>query len=460
MNDRAYTLCAAGAAGIAATMALLCVALLLGAHAHWSLGVVGFLLGTWFFNPSLASRDRVKICLWTAGIWIVSGWLAVKLHPLFIDQYYLEAIESLRDGWNPLSDKGLTPHVGQEMRIYHYSKGAWMLQAILAGLGRRIDFAKTLLPFLSILLALGTLALAKVNGLSKPWRYFTALVVALNPIAVNQLGSYYLDGILGNCLLLQLIFSVRYVQTRELSALFLAAAMAALAATTKLNGVVYASVFALGFAIYLWRASGKAKSLLGPAATYFLFVAILGYSPYFSNVLVGNNPFFPLVRFDGQGYSYEKNGQMPDNFMRWGNLRRFAFSLFAETHGNPSTAMMKPPLVIRSSEWKWLSAPDGRIGGFGAFFSAAIVLSLIGIAWLFKGRELPALGLCGLILLSTLSCPQAWWFRFVPQFFAFPLIIAGRLAHFAPQSPRGRLASAILAVLALNLLLLIAGRFV
>ncbi|MBK8142070.1 MAG: hypothetical protein IPK57_14595, partial [Chitinophagaceae bacterium] len=108
--------------------------------------------------------------------------------------YHQETIYQLKTGWNPVN-KILPDSVNQAIWINHYAKGAEIPQASIYSMTNRIETGKATNIILlagsffltaSALSVFGRLTMRKVLLLSG--------LLVLNPVTINQLFTYYVDG--------------------------------------------------------------------------------------------------------------------------------------------------------------------------------------------------------------------------------------------------------------------------
>jgi len=103
-----------------------------------------------------------------------------------------------------------------------------------------------------------------------------------------------------------------------------------------------------------------------------------------------------------------------------------------------------------------------HLGGFGPWFSLALLVALASALWAAlrgrrtAGRRVLLLAPPALLLLSALVLPEPWWARYVPQLWLVPVVVAVALltggASDADVGER-RLGWAVVGVTALNALL-------
>jgi hypothetical protein len=97
------------------------------------------------------------------------------------------------------------------------------------------------------------------------------------------------------------------------------------------------------------------------------------------------------------------------------------------SEGSRGNVEYKIPFTLSGYELKVLQSEGIRLGGFGVFWSGIFVLSLVaGLLVLFKQKRNSRIYLAALVLAvvgSVVINPVAWWARFVPQLWLFPVII-------------------------------------
>jgi len=367
--------------------------------------------------------------------------LSLLVHDTSIDgqHYHFQAVYAFAEGWNPLTGEGEPPVIGDPMTLWalHYTRGGWVFSATLLAAGLPLAAMKTI-NFLILFATAAMLAGTFIRfGFSALFAALLTAAAVLNPVITSQSLTAMNDGLFGLCILLFTGSMAIWVRYDETPALVAGLATMILAVNLKFSAVpifFVLSAFACfaAFAVRGPRDMVKiAAALLGAA---FIGVILLGWSPYVQNYLGFGHPFYPLM---GENAVDIMNGADPELentpkvLEHLPAFQRFLFSLFSETHSGYATAAnLKIPFSITPAELRAAGGVDIRLGGFGPFFSGAVLLALAGLVAiaLSPGRRNPVtiglLFISAALLVSVLVMPQNWWARYVPQFWFVPLCAA------------------------------------
>jgi hypothetical protein len=269
-----------------------------------------------------------------------------------------------------------------------------------------------------------------------------------------QLFSRMNDGLLGACLALSAVFSVPWILRSDRWAAVGVVCPLLLALNLKFSALPLAAglcalicLFAL--ALRGWRTALRAAQTLGLAG--LAGVLVLGAQPYVTNMVRHGHPLFPVmgeVRIDIMN-------NRPPPLEALSPPQRLAASYFGATSSGfwaPDTHL-KPPFTLEKPELKAAGDYDTRLGGFGPFFSGALVLALIlGAACGLQKARPPTVtrllaGAAGLIALG-LAMPEAWWARYVPHVWWAVVLVAVAGTVSRPRALRlgGGLLAAVLLV--------------
>jgi hypothetical protein len=292
------------------------------------------------------------------------------------------------------------------------------------------------------------------------------LTLALNPVALAQVGTAMVDGVVSSVLLATLMLALLWVWRHPpIIVLPPLAGALALLVNTKFTGLVYVALIVLPviFVAGLVARSGRRLVwMLGGVILCGLVAMIgLGYNPYVTNFLRYDHPLHPIYGPHSLdiGAQY-RTGELNDV----SEPERLALSVFGKSTAGTEDPKLKVPLVFDGDEWSAFRSPSVRIGGFGPWFSGGLVIALGAllaavIARLVRKRRVELepispqayalLGAGGICLLATVVQPSAFLARFAPQLWFVPGFIAIAVLLFAGT----RIVQAI-AWLAITILLL------
>jgi len=365
--------------------------------------------------------------------------------------YHQTAVGAMRYGWNPVyenigafNDSGKSP-IRLENTKYekwgdHYPKAHWIFAANIYSVTNSVETGRSMALLIILALFFLTLHYAMTRfglGLSA----ILAFLVALNPISVMQMFSYYNDGMSGNLLLIIiLLLTMRLDRTYVLFGRVqysLIVMSLIIFANLKFTGPVYAGFYCVAYLTYVLAnkryRSKYTKPLLLSGATAVLFaVFVVGLSVYPKNVIEKGSPFYPLM-----GGSAEIDIITPNEpyvFHNMNIVNKFFVSNFSETDNisedterNPK---LKIPFTFSMQELTYLSTVDPRMAGYGVWFGGILAISiswlLYLVARLFYKRQWEYLYIIAIPLIPTaviiLILQESWWARYLPQLFLIPAI--------------------------------------
>ncbi|WP_139298345.1 hypothetical protein [Pedobacter hartonius] len=366
----------------------------------------------------------------------VSMIIAVNFYDVSYDgqSYHMEEIYQLKNGWNPTREL-LPPSVNMALYINHYSKGVEIPQSALYSLTNRIETGKaTNFILLAAAFCLTLSLLLNFSILSTSKSVLLSFLSVLNPVAVNQLFSTYVDGQIAILLLCFFVTAIWVIRDASYFNLLLLASIVIITANIKFTGLVYIVLFAVAFLAWLLFVNYNKvifqKAFYAILISGFVAVFVVGYNPYVKNTISFHHPFYPLMgenKVDIMGHN------LPSGFEGRNGVSKFFISLFAHTDnvmvGNQKQIELKVPFTFNKNDIVSSYAIDTRIAGFGALFSGIMLLSVLLLVLLLKktGSQWKTMksGIyaLGIIILSVILLPESWWARYVPQLWYFPLII-------------------------------------
>jgi hypothetical protein len=380
-------------------------------------------LRIWLRHLALA---LVVIAGWTP---VEAGWLDTSIDG---QTYQAEGVWALAEGWNPYRTNA-PENADYPLYLGFFSKGPWVNAASLYRLTSNIEAGKSfqgILLVATLAVSLGTLS----AQLRLPLRHamVLSLLLALNPVSVVQLFTYYVDGQVASCLTI-LVCLFWLLESRFDPLVLLAVGLVSLLIISlKLNGAIYLAVLAGGFLVWLWmrRHPYRRRITLWLLASILLAVLLVGYNPfitqYAAKFLSNGDPFYPtqwttLIRIEPN---------TPVDLLQRDRFSRLAFSLFAQAQADVKPGSLKLPFMVYPQELLNFRYPDTRLAGFGPLFSGALVLAAgLAAAALWRARKrlgslpFPAF-LLVLIALSVLISDQGWWARYAPQLWLLPVLTA------------------------------------
>jgi hypothetical protein len=346
--------------------------------------------------------------------------------------YHQEAIYQLKNGWNPYFTT-MPDSVNQVLYINHYSKGVELSQSAIYSTFHHIEAGKATNIMLLIAAFCLTLSyLYKLNELSPTKRMLLSLVLVLNPVAVNQLLTYYVDGQLATMILCLIITLLMVIRDPNRYNLILLGAIIIVTVNIKFTAVVFTVIFvaaALTWLIFTKKRGIAKKTFYACLVAGIIGIGMVGYNPYVVNTVKYQHPFYPLM---GKNKIDIISNNQPTEFGNKNEAGKFFASIFSHTgnmvRGDGQVVHLKIPLTFNKSDI--INAPkvDTRIAGFGPLFSGILIISLVLLIILLATSNKPLqfkniLYLLAVIVVSICIIPDCWWARYVPQLWFIPVII-------------------------------------
>jgi hypothetical protein len=174
------------------------------------------------------------------------------------------------------------------------------------------------------------------------------------------------------------------------------------------------------------------KQLIAISFISALLVLFVGFNPYITNTLDHKNPFYPLA---GEGKMDIMTGNTPAVLQDKSRGKAVLVSLFSFPDNSSPSISDSPQYInkyaspsnlfsLSKKNIFQIGGSDTRTGGFGLFFTWILVLSVI--LYCHKSMQKQRMKYTVFLLLlfgSLFILPDGWWARYVPFFYAFPLII-------------------------------------
>jgi hypothetical protein len=381
----------------------------------------------------------------------VSGWL----YDFSGDGqwYHLPGIVALAEGWNPFRvprladwDLGFERDVGSAaVYVQHYAKAVWIVAAAAYRATGALEAAKVfnfLWPMAAFFLVRGYLYRV---GAARGWANLLALTVALNPVTLYQVPSFFLDGQLAIFCTLLIVLSLDHFREPRWQTALLVAACTVMLVNAKFTGVVYAIALAAALSAAAWWRGRRVEArryAAGQAAVILSAIFLVGYQPYVTNLLLEGNPFYPAVGRDAASDAATRgqfNVWAPPGFMAKGRVEKLVTSLLAESSGAESMPRFKAPFTVTKDELYIFFNTEPRYGGFGPLFGSVFLATVA--AYVLARKRMSAKGspvnaetwtngalLALLVAGSALLNPEAWWARLSPQIWLVPPILLASMA--------------------------------
>ena len=478
----------------ASVAAFLCF-LQLGAMASLLAGRAGFaliapiaLMAALFSASWLARREGIPggLCWFPVGLVLILVASALLLAAFFYDfswdgQWYHQlGVIAIAREWNPLSEPMRTfaespSRLHSQLYLRHYAKGPWYAAATIFATTGRIEPGKCINGLMLMASFLGTLAACLSAGWPRSRALAIAAVVALNPVAICEVTTFLVDGVMASSLFLAAAATATALRHPRPAVIAAAVAASIVCINSKFTGLVYLC-FLLA-AVGLWCLF-KARRSLAPlayaaTATLVLGTCLWGYNPYVTNTLYRHQPFYPILgsakypSLAQQGNDGNEKYETPKNMVGRNRAVRFAYSIFGRPGNQPyregRNASLMWPFTAHLHDLYAYTYQDPRVAALGPLFSACFVLAAALGVWLLLRLDSSSRWLLILvsatILASLLISKDCWWPRYGPQLWLLPIV--PMLFAFRESSSRlqVRLSWALCALLLVNAAVVAAVRF-
>ena len=385
-----------------------------------------------------------------AFIILVLPFVFGKTFDLTIDgnSYHKTAVGFLKNGWNPLyeNSEDFQKHNGDVIKfgskekiklwVNHYPKASWIIAANYYSYTNNIESGKCL-SFILIICS-GIIAYNVLEVIiKKKYAFIIAVLLALNPIALSQMFTFYVDGIMGSCFLMELLllFTINPKEKMTFSSVLLLTSICSIFVNLKFTGLLYSGLIAAIFYFYWLIKNRKDKNIKGMfinltrnfVIIFATAIFIVGSTSYVTNTINKHNPLFPLI---GPGKEDIITEMQPKEFGEMNGIEKFFLSTFAKTenvnYSSENKVRVKIPFKVYDSEIESLQLPDTRMAGFGPLFAMSLcmasVLFVIGLVKLITNEKdkLKYVVISGItILASMILVGESWWARYIPQFYMF-----------------------------------------
>jgi hypothetical protein len=351
--------------------------------------------------------------------------------------YHMESVYQLGKNWNPIvTQLPDSVNLTEIDYVNHYPKGAEVPEAAIYAITHKIEYGKaTNLMLFAACFFLCLALLYKLDKFSSRKKIWISVLFVFNPVTIGELISYYVDGqlaILALCFLLVAAFIMIEAKSYHL---FLLSSIIIVIVNLKFTGIPFAAIFVLGLLVLLF-VNKKIKQFkqvfIGASLAALIGIVLAGYHPYVVNTVNYHHPFYPVMgktQKDIIGLVY------PESFKYKNRFGKFFTSFFGHTDelkiylDKDPKVPFKIPFTLNKTDLKNAPKLGVKMAGFGPFFSGAVLVSIVLMVLLWKRMpdrqwRINMIVILGTLLLSVFSVPEAWWARFVPQLWLFPLIIA------------------------------------
>lgn len=345
--------------------------------------------------------------------------------------YHQEGVIRLKDGWNPFYESSANVNIW----VKHYTKAPWIFAANIYKITGRIESAKlltSLLPIILLILSFGFFYL--ITNKRIKLSILASIVMAMSPINIAQVFTYYVDSELGIYIIILLITLILILFFKDLVYFkyFALVNIATFLVNIKFTGLAYAGVILGAFVLCNFIYNNKKYNI--KLITFLIFsfifsVCIIGFNPYVTNTINNGNPLYPLA---GKDKIDIMTPNTPASFRYDGQFEKLIKSLLAmptqENNKGYVANSFKELLSVQDGTIELYATTDARLRGFGIY--SIIIIPITGIVLLYiliscKNKKIRVCSLIFLvsILSAIIYCGEFWWARYVAFIWAFPVLL-------------------------------------
>lgn len=368
--------------------------------------------------------------------------LSAKIFDISFDgqMYHQDAVIQLQEGWNPLYDDQLNEEYAPNIWVNHYAKASWYFAAVIYDLMGNIEYGKSInvLLLMSSVLIVFSLIIKIKNSLLLSM--VCSILIVLNPVTINQLFTFYVDGLLYSTFLILVTLLIRQFIEEDLWSYCSIILALIILINIKFTALGYALILCLLplilklYNLYFDKQIKSLKLLLKGAFLQklnlilvigvILGVLVVGSSSYVTNFIDHKHPLYPLA---GEGKIDIITGNTPESLRDKNKIEQLYLSVFSESSNSLEGGLInKFPLTVTKAELTTIHGTDVRVGGFGPLFGAIIIFTIIGLL-IWKEIFITRLGkiviaITSVIIITIVINPEMWWARYVPQLWMIPII--------------------------------------
>jgi hypothetical protein len=367
--------------------------------------------------------------------------------------YHMESAIQMKAGWNPFK-KELPADFNQAIWLNHYGKGVEDPQATIYAFTHRLETTKaTNFILLAASFCLVMAFLVKLDRFSQRKNGLFSLLLALNPVTFYQLLNTYVDGQLCSFLLCFMATACLLYLSADRFYGVLQASILIILVNIKFTSLVFTAIFTAGMLLVFLVSKKYAlfkKSLIVASLATVFGIGVVGYFPYVINTVQYHDilyPGLPMLKSEALKFT-------PPVIRNKNQFSKFLISFFSHTDNLHLTVTKDPvirpkiPFTFNKTDIFNASKPYVVfIAGLGPFFSGICLSALVIFGYCFwkleeKRPAGPVLILAGTILMSVLIISEAWYARYIPQLWFFPLVLL-----MASEMIRGKMLNRIRSIL-------------
>ncbi len=363
-------------------------------------------------------RDRGVVLGVAGAVIVVSMTIAAQFFDVTFDgqTYHQAAVRALAAGWNPVWEARWAGGTAFPVLVGGLPKAAWVWEAMVYRATGSLEAAKGARLIALVAAFLLALAAFEAWGVGRRKAIVAAALAAANPIALTQLLSFYLDGLVVCGVIIVAALAVLWWKSPSWTTGSVLAVVAAFTANLKFPALVYVAMIAMAVAgITAYGARDRLRAVAGVFTLAACLAIVEGINPYVTNTILHGNPAYPAAGPNARPLLVYREPV----FLAQSRLVQLARSVFSRSSNDEQTPpRAKLPFTIHADELGAFTTVDTRFGGWGPLFGGALIVAglivAIGVATRRAGAGALAL-LTGAVALSALVIPFGAYARYSPQ---------------------------------------------
>lgn len=430
---------------------------------NWNISVINLIISFFVVLIYWYLRDKKNLLKYILSFVIIFGaalFISKNIYDLSGDgqSYHQETIIQIALGWNPLKE-WIVPDVWDSTHavwMNHFPRFSWIVHGLFYKIFNNLEMSKGLNILLLVANFLVALAFLKRKFKDNFKPILLSLLAALNPVSLSQINTFCVDTQMASLFTLLMWNIFIFLDKNDLSkndSGFSIILILAILFNVKLSSLAYLFIIFILILIYLiliknilwkrWLTTFILGGILG--------IFVLGFDPYVTNTIKFGHPFYPIytknnVVFDKSFSPHigEVNNlrdfmiktNSPYDFLDKNWWWKFWRSIFSESSNvylysidnknlSDNVSKLKFPFSINRNELGAFIDSDVRVGGFGVWFSGAVLLSIIltiGIIIKKNNQAWNLLFFDAVVLIMAWMNPESWWARYVPFVWLIPVM--------------------------------------
>lgn len=360
--------------------------------------------------------------------------------------YHQSAIIGLSEGWNPIweSEIALNQRLPSQIFAEGYPSALWEIHASIYSITDSINSAKVMNVVSAFIALLCVYSLLRKISLGRLLSSILSILVVIQPVFAIQMLTFMADGFGYQILVIAVATLVLVMlSSRDYWAIAVFIMAELFLVSTKYSNLPVALVLGIIFAsVIINRFLNKEYTFTIQTKMFILVVSIVSiifaYLPYGRNAVFHGALFYPTNIPELSGSVRYNN--VPSNLQDKSKIELLFYGLFSRTQSSESgdprhktnVAHLKVPFTFTQSELDdTVALYNNRVGAGGPFFSGALVLSVILLAFTSfqkkNRKQRYALYVSyfsvGLMLVLSLLTPAPNLLRYVYQLQLLPFVV-------------------------------------